>query len=43
MVRPSAVHTGLCDDPAAMIDRLYARLVAPPGAEPTGHRAPSVG
>jgi hypothetical protein len=28
VVQPSAVHTGLCDDPAAMIDRLFRRLVA---------------
>jgi hypothetical protein len=27
VVQPSAVHTGLCDDPAAMLDRLFARLV----------------
>lgn len=26
-VQPSAVHTGLCDDPAAALDRLFARLV----------------
>jgi hypothetical protein len=26
-VQPSAVHTGLCDDPAAMLDALHARLV----------------
>jgi hypothetical protein len=28
VVQPSAVHTGLCNDPAAMIDRLFCRLVA---------------
>lgn len=28
VVQPSAVHTGLLDDPAAMLDRLFARLVA---------------
>jgi hypothetical protein len=28
VVQPSAVHTGLCDDPAAMLDRLFGRLVA---------------
>jgi DUF3037 family protein len=27
VVQPSAVHTGLCDDPAAMLDVLDARLV----------------
>lgn len=30
LVQPSPVHTGLCDDPAATLDRLYAELVAPP-------------
>jgi hypothetical protein len=30
-IQPSPVHTGLCDDPAAMLDRLFASLVAPPG------------
>ncbi len=28
VVQPSAVHTGLCNDPAAMLDRLFRRLVA---------------
>jgi hypothetical protein len=27
IVQPSAVHTGLCDDPEAMLDSLHARLV----------------
>ena len=27
VVQPSAVHTGLCDDPAAALDHLFARLV----------------
>jgi Protein of unknown function (DUF3037) len=27
VVQPSAVHTGLCDDPAAALDRLFERLV----------------
>ena len=26
-VQPSAVHTGLCDDPAAMLEALFERLV----------------
>jgi Protein of unknown function (DUF3037) len=26
-VQPSAVHTGLCDDPASMLERLFERLV----------------
>ena len=26
-VQPSAVHTGLCDDPAAMLESLFERLV----------------
>jgi hypothetical protein len=28
VVQPGPVHTGLCDDPQALLDRLYARLVA---------------
>jgi hypothetical protein len=28
IVQPSAVHTGLTDDPAAELDRLFAALVA---------------
>ena len=31
IVRPSPVHTGLCDDPDRVLDRLFDRLVAPPG------------
>jgi hypothetical protein len=27
VVQPSAVHTGLCGDPAAALDHLFARLV----------------
>jgi hypothetical protein len=27
VVQPSAVHTGLCDDPARELERLFARLV----------------
>jgi Protein of unknown function (DUF3037) len=27
VVQPSAVHTGLCDDPAAALDHLFRRLV----------------
>jgi Protein of unknown function (DUF3037) len=30
IVQPSAIHTGLSDDPQALLDRLYDRLVAPP-------------
>jgi hypothetical protein len=29
-IQPSPVHTGLCDDPAAMLDHLFTSLVAPP-------------
>jgi Protein of unknown function (DUF3037) len=29
IVQPSPVHTGLCDDPAVMLNRLFAELVAP--------------
>jgi len=32
VVQPSPVHTGLCDDPAAELDRLFDRLVGPVGA-----------
>jgi hypothetical protein len=31
VIQPSPVHTGLCDDPQAMLDRLFAELVAPLG------------
>ncbi len=27
IIQPSEVHTGLCDDPAAELDRLVAALV----------------
>lgn len=30
IIQPSAVHTGLCDDPAGALDQLIARLVLPP-------------
>ena len=30
-IQPSPVHTGLCDDPAAMLGHLFETLVAPPG------------
>jgi DUF1365 family protein len=30
IVQPSPIHTGLCDDPQKLLDRLFARLVAPP-------------
>ena len=29
IVQPSPVHTGLCDDPGVMLDRLFSELVAP--------------
>ena len=29
IIQPSPVHTGLCDDPAAMLDHLFETLVAP--------------
>jgi len=28
MIQPSRVHTGLTDDPAAMLEKLYSELVA---------------
>ncbi|HWT93661.1 MAG TPA: pyridoxamine 5'-phosphate oxidase [Solirubrobacteraceae bacterium] len=30
VIQPGPVHTGLCDDPAGVVDRLFAQLVAPP-------------
>ena len=30
IIQPSPVHTGLCDDPAAMLDHLFETLVVPP-------------
>lgn len=32
IVQPGPIHTGLCDDPQKLLDRLYDRLVAPPSA-----------
>jgi len=29
IIQPSPVHTGLCEDPEEMLDRLFAELVAP--------------
>jgi len=31
IIQPSAVHTGLCDDPPAQLERLFGSLVAAPG------------
>jgi Protein of unknown function (DUF3037) len=31
-IQPSPVHTGVCDDPAAMLRHLFASLVARPGS-----------
>ena len=31
LVQPSPVHTGLCADAEATLERLFAELVAPPG------------
>jgi hypothetical protein len=31
IIQPSAVHTGVCDEPAAELDKLFDALVAPPG------------
>ena len=31
-IQPSPVHTGLCEDPAAMLQHLFESLVAAPGA-----------
>jgi hypothetical protein len=30
VVQPSPVHTGLCEDPAEVLGRLFASLVLPP-------------
>jgi hypothetical protein len=30
IIQPSAVHTGVCGDPAAELDKLFDALVAPP-------------
>ena len=30
IIQPSAVHTGLCDDPASQLDRLFEALVIVP-------------
>ena len=30
IIQPSAVHTGVCDDPAAELARLFDELVTPP-------------
>jgi len=32
ILQPSAIHTGLTDDPQATLDRLFGALVAAPGA-----------
>jgi hypothetical protein len=29
VIQPSPVHTGVCEDPQAMLDRLFEELVAP--------------
>ena len=31
IIQPSPVHTGVCDDPQTMLDRLFDELVAPVG------------
>jgi hypothetical protein len=30
IVQPSAIHTGLCDEPQRLLDHLFDRLVSPP-------------
>jgi hypothetical protein len=44
VIQVSPVHSGLCDDPRHELDRLFERLVMPPGsiADPgviKGHRS----
>ncbi|MGH2560701.1 MAG: DUF3037 domain-containing protein [Thermomicrobiales bacterium] len=34
VIQPSPVHTGLCDDPAAELDDLFATMVLPPAPFP---------
>jgi hypothetical protein len=29
VIQPSAIHTGLCEDPAETLDHLFATLVLP--------------
>ena len=36
MIQTSPVHSGLCADPAAELDRLFERLVARAGTSPPG-------
>jgi DUF3037 family protein len=33
IIQPSAVHTGMCGDPAAELDKLYRELVAQPSGD----------
>ena len=40
MIQPSAVHTGLCVDPEAVLERLLARLVLPVAAAEVRSSAP---
>jgi Protein of unknown function (DUF3037) len=35
VIQPSEVHTGICDDPAQMVENLFRRLVAAPEPERT--------
>ena len=32
IIQPSAVHTGLCDEPAAQLDKLFGTLVVTPSS-----------
>ena len=32
MIQPSPMHSGLCEDPAAMLAHLFERVVGPGGA-----------
>jgi Protein of unknown function (DUF3037) len=38
IVQPSSVHTGLCDDPAATVERLFQELVELPSTPAPGRR-----
>lgn len=39
IIQPSPAHSGLCADPAAMLDELFDRLVAPPATRPDTDRS----
>lgn len=40
VLQPSPVHSGLCEDPAATLDRLFATMVLRPGRARGADRSP---